>query len=122
MHDGFVFIMTTRNGTGNDEASKPGTAGGYDEFLRFVKGTTMQLDASSAVVVAQSDVEANSRPTSYHPSRRGMRSNGAPRRASTTEERRNSFAPREGNALIWRNISMTLVSFRIQYFTQSPME
>lgn len=30
------------------------------------------------------------------------------RRASTTEERRNPFAYREGNALIWRNVSMTL--------------
>ena len=30
------------------------------------------------------------------------------RRASTTEERQNPFAYREGNALIWRNVSMTL--------------
>lgn len=30
------------------------------------------------------------------------------RRASTTEERQNPFAFREGNALIWRNVNMTL--------------
>ena len=30
------------------------------------------------------------------------------RRASTTEERRNPFAEREGNALIWTGVNMTL--------------
>eukprot|EP00573_Skeletonema_grethae_P011544 CAMPEP_0201692650 /NCGR_PEP_ID=MMETSP0578-20130828/5475_1 /ASSEMBLY_ACC=CAM_ASM_000663 /TAXON_ID=267565 /ORGANISM="Skeletonema grethea, Strain CCMP 1804" /LENGTH=730 /DNA_ID=CAMNT_0048178061 /DNA_START=80 /DNA_END=2269 /DNA_ORIENTATION=- len=30
------------------------------------------------------------------------------RRASTTEERQNPFAYREGNALLWRNVNMTL--------------
>lgn len=32
------------------------------------------------------------------------------RRASTTEERRNPFAEREGNALIWKDLNMTVVS------------
>ena len=41
-----------------------------------------------------------------HSSRR----NSLGRRASTTEDRRNPFALREGHALIWRNINMVLVS------------
>mmetsp|Transcript_25786 Transcript_25786/g.53107 ORF Transcript_25786/g.53107 Transcript_25786/m.53107 type:complete len:667 (-) Transcript_25786:163-2163(-) len=32
------------------------------------------------------------------------------RRASTTEERRNPFAERDGNALIWKDLNMTVVS------------
>ncbi len=32
------------------------------------------------------------------------------RHASTSEERRNPFAEREGNALIWKNLNMTVVS------------
>lgn len=35
------------------------------------------------------------------------------RRASTTEERRNPFAQREGNKLIWRDVTMKLVSVYI---------
>lgn len=31
-------------------------------------------------------------------------------RASTTEERRNPFAPREGNTFMWQGINLTLVS------------
>lgn len=36
--------------------------------------------------------------------------NGNNRRASTTEERRNPFAVREGNSFAWQDVNMTLVS------------
>ena len=51
-------------------------------------------------------VSSSSRVSMGHSSRR----NSLGRRASTTEDRRNPFALREGHALIWRNINMVLVS------------
>ena len=42
------------------------------------------------------------------------------RRASTTEERRNPFAKREGNALIWSGVTMTLVSTQLCRALRAP--
>lgn len=43
-------------------------------------------------------------------SRKGSNGISTSRRASTTEERSNPFAIREGNALVWRNVNMVLKS------------
>ncbi len=50
--------------------------------------------------------ESNSNNNDIRASRKSQISSS--RRASTTEERQNPFAYREGNALIWRNVNMTL--------------
>ena len=54
-------------------------------------------------------VSSSSRVSMGHSSRR----NSLGRRASTTEDRRNPFALREGHALIWRNINMVLVGIQM---------
>ncbi|KAL7545612.1 hypothetical protein ACHAWF_008965 [Thalassiosira exigua] len=107
---------------------------GYDEFLQFVGSTHSRPKPSQAqhrqggdetkcvematAVSFQEDVEkgrgftkstaSDGSSTMVNSARNGRRSNGMLRRASTTEERRNPFAMREGNALIWRNVDMTL--------------
>mmetsp|Transcript_44184 Transcript_44184/g.92887 ORF Transcript_44184/g.92887 Transcript_44184/m.92887 type:complete len:698 (-) Transcript_44184:19-2112(-) len=103
---------------------------GYDEFLQIVNSDIGREEetapkasqiASTAVAI-QSDVEnggyANQK-DSLAPSIKAPLGNasiknssrqtrGMMRRASTTEDRRNPFAQREGNLLIWRNVNMTL--------------
>ena len=117
------------NGTASDDDA-------YDEFLQYVNSKeeaapTVKIVASTAVAI-ESDVEtgggagtktttattSTSDYSSY--SRQSTRNaNGSNhsrrysvrrRSSTTTEERRNPFALREGNALIWRNVNMTLVS------------
>ncbi len=121
------------NGVANGTADDDG--GAYDEFLQYVNSPekeeaapapTVKLVASAAVAI-DGDVETGTKTTttshSYsrestrnangstaHGSNHSRRFSTGRRRSSTTEERRNPFALREGNALIWRNVNMTLVS------------
>lgn len=111
-------------------------ASSYDAFVRYVNSSSVPGEeaapngsaGSAARVVASSavpinlDVEAGEEKAAVHgaATRRSTsasayssrRSNGVLRTASTTEERSNPFSAREGNALIWSNVNMTLVSKR----------
>ncbi len=120
------------NGTVDVET---GTANGsYDQFLQFVEttekskhGVSEQL-LPSQIKRSSEDSRSGAPVTNTHDNDAKMASiestsnnNGnidigasrksrmsSSRRASTTEERQNPFAYREGNALIWRNVNMTL--------------
>ena len=116
-----MTINTSANGVGKS---------GFDEFLQFVNSGDIDEEtetapssvkivaASTAVSLDNNDVEAgatggaNVKKSSVgHSSHRSSRrTSGLSRRASTTEERRNPFANREGNSLIWKDVNMTLVS------------
>mmetsp|Transcript_2040 Transcript_2040/g.3742 ORF Transcript_2040/g.3742 Transcript_2040/m.3742 type:complete len:745 (+) Transcript_2040:95-2329(+) len=65
-------------------------------------GTDVKMASTTE---SSSNNDGNGASSSSSPSRRRMSTS---RRASTTEERQNPFAFREGNALIWRNVNMTL--------------
>ena len=83
----------------------------YDEFLTFVHSESVVTDDySTNLPTKNDDVESGRSKTTINGS--GVRrtsSIGLSRRASTTETRRNPFAIREGHALIFSNINMTLV-------------
>ena len=127
------------NGTASDDDA-------YDQFLQYVNSKeeaapapTVKIVASKAVAI-ESDVEAGggagtktttptatSHYSSYSRQSTRNANNGTAhsssrysvrrRSSTTTEERRNPFALREGNALIWRNVNMTLVSARLYDYT-----
>lgn len=69
--------------------------------------------AGAAAVASNSDVELGGgagAKLKLSPSKMSSTSgNGRSVRATTTEERRNPFAGRDGNSLIWSNVNMTLV-------------
>mmetsp|Transcript_9286 Transcript_9286/g.20954 ORF Transcript_9286/g.20954 Transcript_9286/m.20954 type:complete len:582 (+) Transcript_9286:162-1907(+) len=116
--------------TSNGEAASTRDCA-FDDFLQFVNsdnnetekapagpvegaaGISPKMVANTTVAFhndvesgAGADLKATARHNSAtlgHSSRRGSR-----RASTTTEERRNPFAAREGNALIWSNVSMTL--------------
>lgn len=79
----------------SSENSSGAAAGGDDADTNVAAKSSSRVNGEEAGGVV--DVSA---------SRRSRMSSS--RRASTTEERRNPFAFREGNALIWRNVNMTL--------------
>lgn len=84
----------------------------YDEFLTFVhEESVITDDYSSPPPNKNDDVESGRSTTKTigNGAARRTSSIGLSRRASTTETRRNPFAIREGHALIFSNINMTLV-------------
>jgi ABC-type lipoprotein export system ATPase subunit len=97
---------------------------GYSKFLSYLQNaedTTTESYSSTgtskhnivengSVQILSPDEEDADAPTTYTRSKLNIssRRKQLSRRASTTEERRNPFAEREGNALIWRNVNMTL--------------
>ena len=82
----------------------------YDKFLTFVHSESVITDDYSNPKNNDDDVEFGSQTINGNGVRRTP-SIGLSRRASTTETRRNPFAMREGHALIFSNINMTLVSW-----------
>jgi len=82
----------------------------YDEFLTFVHSESVVTDDySTNLPTKNDDVESGSKTILNGNRVRRTSSIGLSRRASTTETRRNPFAIREGHALIFSNINMTLV-------------
>ena len=90
----------------------------YDEFLTFVHSESVITDDYSVPPnddysvppnKNNDDVESGRSKTINGNGVRRTSSIGLSRRASTTETRRNPFAIREGHALIFSNINMTLV-------------
>ena len=82
----------------------------YDEFLTFVHSESVVTDDySTNLPTKNDDVESGSKTILNGDRVRRTSSIGLSRRASTTETRRNPFAIREGHALIFSNINMTLV-------------
>mmetsp|Transcript_2505 Transcript_2505/g.4079 ORF Transcript_2505/g.4079 Transcript_2505/m.4079 type:complete len:741 (+) Transcript_2505:127-2349(+) len=123
---------TEDDGFLNDGADvEAGTAdAGYNQFIRFIEtadkskhgvsehSSTGLLppqikrsseSASSGADVKTATIESSSNNGNVPLSSSSRKSRmSSSRRASTTEERQNPFAYREGNALIWRNVNMTL--------------
>ena len=82
----------------------------YDEFLTFVHSeSAVTEDYTTSNPNKNDDVESGSKTILNGNRVRRTSSIGLSRRASTTETRRNPFAIREGHALIFSNINMTLV-------------
>ena len=123
---------TEDDGFLNDGADvEAGTAdAGYNQFIRFIETADKskhgvsehsstgllppQIKRSSESASSVADVKtatiqssSNNGNVPLSSSSRKSRMSSS-RRASTTEERQNPFAYREGNALIWRNVNMTL--------------
>ena len=86
----------------------------YDEFLTFVHSESAVTEDYTSK--NNDDVESGTKTKSINGNgQRRTSSIGLSRRASTTETRRNPFAIREGHALIFSNINMTLVRVGISY-------
>jgi ABC-type lipoprotein export system ATPase subunit len=106
-------------------ASDTASDDGYDNFLSFLHTSTTK----DVETIGDVELASTSRSTSWHPdvpspfeseeesadadypingSKKIVRKMTS-RRASTSEERRNPFAEREGNALIWSGVNMTLI-------------
>ena len=82
----------------------------YDKFLTFVHSESAVTEDYTSNPKNNDDVESGSKTAILNGNRvRRTSSIGLSRRASTTETRRNPFAIREGHALIFSNINMTLV-------------
>ena len=77
-----------------DEEEYPGLVGNVE------KQNDLSLPCTRSVDSVEGDDIPEVQPNNNHSNRR----------ASTTEERRNPFACREGNTFIWQNVNMTLVS------------
>jgi len=88
----------------------------YDEFLTFVHSeSAVTEEYTTSNPKNDDDVESGSKTVLNGDRVRRTSSIGLSRRASTTETRRNPFAIREGHALIFSNINMTLVRVGIIY-------
>lgn len=113
----------TMTATTSAEDQTPDKDGGYESFVQFLhddkvktenKVGSFQADEEKGLgdVVVAGETAPKSNGVDLSESKRIARGSmmGISRRASTTEERRNPFAAREGNALIWTGVNMTLVS------------
>lgn len=102
-------------------ASDNASDDGYNNFLSFLHSTRSPAsngDVETATPRRAEDPTDSSEESADYASTRvkrldvSSRRKFVSRRASTTEERRNPFAEREGNALIWRGVNMTLTNRR----------
>ena len=112
----------TMTATTSAEDQTPDKDGGYESFVQFLhddkvkaenKVGSFQADEEKGLGdVVAGETAPKSNGVDLSESKRIARGSmmGISRRASTTEERRNPFAAREGNALIWTGVNMTLVS------------
>eukprot|EP00970_Alexandrium_tamarense_P014500 scaffold4175_cov222-Alexandrium_tamarense.AAC.1 len=106
--------------TTSAEDQTPDKDGGYESFVQFLhddkvkaenKVGSFQADEEKGLGdVVAGETAPKSNGVDLSESKRIARGSmmGISRRASTTEERRNPFAAREGNALIWTGVNMTL--------------
>ncbi|KAL7517062.1 hypothetical protein ACHAWX_002016 [Stephanocyclus meneghinianus] len=102
-------------------ASDNASDDGYNNFLSFLHSTRSPAsigDVETATPRRAEDPTDSSEESADYASAQvkrldvSSRRKFVSRRASTTEERRNPFAEREGNALIWRGVNMTLTNRR----------
>eukprot|EP00804_Cyclotella_cryptica_P020520 CCRYP_003379-RB/>CCRYP_003379-RB protein AED:0.21 eAED:0.21 QI:189/1/0.83/1/0.8/0.83/6/0/535 len=102
-------------------ASDTASDDGYNNFLSFLHSAGSPAangDVETATASrAENPTESSKESPDYSRTRvkrldASSRRKFVSRRASTTEERRNPFAEREGNALIWRGVNMTLTTKR----------
>ncbi len=87
----------TTKGAGNEDAAVAPNASAEAPIDDIESGKTEPTPANLTIVKA------------IDTSRSYRRKVSGSRRASTTEERRNPFAERDGNALIWKDLNMTVV-------------
>lgn len=121
--------MTVGGNNASENDVEAGAAGAsYNQFIPFMEETSdkskhgvsehsntgllpPQIQRSSESTSSGADLKMTTIESSFNnenvSSSRKSRISSS-RRASTTEERQNPFAYREGNALIWRNVNMTL--------------
>lgn len=111
--DAFLEIIASGTGPAGAPAAEEAPAAPTEAGEAAAVGSDVERGENDVVHEAEgrSNIEMTSRPSApigngHHQ----QRSRRALRRASTTEERRNPFAVREGNLLTWREVSMTLVS------------
>ena len=95
------FQDNTNNSNAGDDVEL-----GANQAEEYNNGSSVVTRGAHGEYSGSHVVSSSSRVSMGHSSRR----NSLGRHASTTEDRRNPFALREGHALIWRNINMVLVS------------
>jgi ABC-type lipoprotein export system ATPase subunit len=94
---------------------------GYNKFLSYLQNTetttngiangnvsTKQNNGIKVQILSPDEEDADACTDKRSSLDISSRRSKLSRRASTTEERRNPFAEREGNALMWSNVNMTL--------------